>query len=266
MTQYSWATCPEAVREQIVLLQDHLLNVLEGNLIGLYLHGSLAFGSFNPVRSDIDLLVVTARGMELEEKRRVVELLLHTSLTPQPIEISFLVEPAIYAFQHPLPFDLHYSEDWRESFHQQLSNDEWLHWNDFTRRDHDLAAHVTVTLARGVYLYGKPIREALPAVAQEFYIESIVRDFEDALQNIARMPVYFVLNSCRIYAYLRSGDILSKDEGASWALRNLSATYSGLIEQAQENYRSDGSERPFNSSDLDQFAIYIQEQIQNVLS
>ena len=266
MTQYSWATCPEAVHEQLSLLQDRLLNTLEGNLVGLYLHGSLAFGCFNPGRSDIDLLAVTARPMMLEEKRRAVQLLLHSSLTPQPIEISFLVESAINTFQHPLPFDLHYSEDWRERFHQQLADDEWLHWNDFTRRDHDLATHITVTLARGVCLNGKPIRETLPAVPQEYYIESIVRDFEDALQNIARMPVYFVLNACRIYAYLRDGNILSKDEGGSWGLRTLPATCHGVIEQARESYRGDRLDRPFNSADLDYFAIYIQEQIQNVLS
>ena len=266
MTQYSWATCPEAVREQLSLLQDRLQNTLEGNLVGLYLHGSLAFGCFNPERSDIDLLAVTARAMTLEEKRRVVQLLLHSSLTPQPIEISFLVESAIHTFQHPLPFDLHYSEDWRESLHQQLSDDEWLHWNDFTRRDHDLATHITVTLARGVHLFGKPIRETLPAVPQEYYIESIVRDFEEALQNIARMPVYFVLNACRIYAYLHDGNILSKDEGGSWGLRTLPATYHGVIEQAQESYRGDRLDRPFNSTDLDHFAIYMQEQIQNLLS
>ncbi len=266
MTQYSWATCPEAVREQISLLQDHLLDTLEGNLVDLYLHGSLAFGCFNPIRSDIDLLAVTARAMTLEEKRRVAELLLHSSLTPQPIEISFLVESAIHTFQHPLPFDLHYSEDWRERLHQQLSDDEWLHWNDFTRRDHDLATHITVTLARGVCLHGKPARETLPAVPQEYYIESIVRDFEDALQNIARAPIYFVLNACRVYAYLRNGNILSKDEGGSWALRTLPAPYHGVIEQARESYRGDRSPRFFNSADLDHFALYMQEQIQNMLS
>jgi predicted nucleotidyltransferase len=266
MTQYSWATWPEAVREQIALLQDHLLNTLDGILIGLYLHGSLAFGCFNPDRSDIDLLAVTARAMTLEEKRRVVELLLHTSLAPQPIEISFLVEPAIHTSQHPLPFDLHYSEDWRERLHQELSDDEWLHWNDFTRRDHDLATHIIVTLARGVTLYGKPMRETLPAVPQEYYIESIVRDFEDALQHITRIPVHFVLNACRVYAYLREGNVLSKDEGGDWALRTLPDTYHGLIEQALEIYRGDRPDRPFNSADLDRFAIYMQEQIQNVLS
>ncbi len=266
MTQYSWATSPAAVEEQVTLLRDHLLTILDGVLVGLYLHGSLAFGCFNPEWSDIDLLVVTARGMTLEEKRHVVELLLRSSMAPHPIEISFLVESAIHTFQHPLSYDLHYSEAWRERYHQQLANEEWLHWNDFVRKDYDLAVHITVTLARGIDLYGKPIRATLPVIPSQYYIEAIMRDFRDAGNNIAGNPIYFVLNACRVYAYLREGNIFSKDEGGSWGLRALPDTYHGLVTQALEIYRGKRANHPFNSADLDRFASYMQEQVQSFLN
>jgi hypothetical protein len=49
--------------------------------------------------------------MSIATKRRVVELLLLSSLAPNPIEISsFLVESQMHPFQQPLPYDLHYSE------------------------------------------------------------------------------------------------------------------------------------------------------------
>src|ERR1700682_1826489 len=100
MSQYSWATRPQSVRTQInnliATLQDTLLN----NLVGVYLHGSLAMGCFNPQRSDIDLLVVTHNDMAVETKRDIVQYLLTCSLSPCPIEISFLVQKDIHPFQH----------------------------------------------------------------------------------------------------------------------------------------------------------------------
>ena len=32
--------------------------ILKENLVGIYLHGSLAMGCFNPQKSDIDLIIV----------------------------------------------------------------------------------------------------------------------------------------------------------------------------------------------------------------
>src|SRR4030042_6962221 len=40
--------------------------VLDNYFIGLYLHGSLATGDFDPGRSDIDFLVVTTRELPLK--------------------------------------------------------------------------------------------------------------------------------------------------------------------------------------------------------
>ena len=37
-------------------------NILQDNLIGIYLHGSLAMGCFNEKKSDIDLLVVVKQS------------------------------------------------------------------------------------------------------------------------------------------------------------------------------------------------------------
>ena len=97
------------VHRQINNLLAAFEQALDENLIGIYLHGSLAMGCFNPVRSDIDLLVVIQHGMSVETKRDIVQTLLASSLSPAPIEISFLVEQDIHPFHHPLPFDLHYS-------------------------------------------------------------------------------------------------------------------------------------------------------------
>ena len=157
MTQYSWATCPDPVRTQINNLVATFQRMLSSNLVGIYLHGSMAMGCFNPQRSDIDLLVVTRIGMTVETKRNVAQYLLTHSLSPSPIEISFLVQKDIHPFRHPLPYDLHYSESWRERYMQAIEDETWRTWNDEQKYDNDLATHITVTRARGICLNGEPI-------------------------------------------------------------------------------------------------------------
>src|ERR1700694_385121 len=94
MSQYGWDNCPYMTRKQGATLRGCILYLLSDNLIGIYLHGSLAMGCFNPRRSDIDLIVVTRRGITPEVKRRLVALLLNNSapyepsVAMRPVEIS----------------------------------------------------------------------------------------------------------------------------------------------------------------------------------
>lgn len=261
MSQYSWYTCPESIRTQINNLLATFKQMLDENLIGIYLHGSLAMGCFNLTRSDIDLLIIIQHGMTVETKRDIVQVLLACSLSPSPVEISFLVQQDIHPFQHPLPFDLHYSESWRERYTQVLANGTWRTWNDEEKRDPDLAVHITVTCARGICLHGKPILEVLPPVPPTFYAESIVGDFNDALAQYQHMPVYFTLNACRVLAYLLEGHIFSKDEGGTWSLQMLPTAMHGVITQALDIYRGNMADAPFEETALMRFAQYMQQNI-----
>jgi len=46
------------------------------NLVGIYLHGSLAMGCFNPGKSDVDLLVVVKEKMEVSSLKRIASKIL----------------------------------------------------------------------------------------------------------------------------------------------------------------------------------------------
>lgn len=265
MSQYSWATCPQAVEAQVTLFRQQLETILGTNILGLYLHGSLAMGSFNPNSSDIDLLVVTAQSMTIETKRRIIELLLHMSMSPCPIEISLLIEQQIRPFRQPLPYDLHYSESWREHYRNDLANGQWITWNDAQKTDVDLAVHLSVVLHRGICLFGRPIKEVFPVVPSEDYIVSILEDFKEAQDKKTGMPVYFTLNACRIYAYLHDNTILSKDEGGTWALRVLPQEYHPLVKRALDIYRGNRQDGRFDETTLDGFAAYMAGRIYGLI-
>jgi streptomycin 3"-adenylyltransferase len=236
---------PATAQTQLDELVSALQPQLADNLVGVYLHGSLAMGCFNPQSSDIDLLVAIQHSLDPQAKRRVAELLLDQSNAPHPLEISFLTQANLRPWRHPTPFDFHYSETWRQRYEQELANGDRWRWSEEPSTDSDLAAHIMITNHRGICLYGAPIPQAFPSVPEKDYVDSIVGDFRWAVEGerLVANPVYFVLNACRVYAYLLERRIYSKEEGAVWALEQpgiLSEQWPPIVSQALTVYRRAG--------------------------
>ncbi len=266
MAQYGWSNCPAAIRQQVEGLTTELGAILGASMVGVYLHGSLAMRCFNPERSDIDLLVVTRESMETGMKRAAGEALLRRSNAPRPIEISFLAHADLHPWQYPTPFDLHFGEGWRDLFNHLLRTDEWNEWSNVERRDPDLAAHITITNARGECIHGLPIREVFPMVPPVDYIASILYDVDEAPGLIKDNAVYAVLNLCRVRHYLHDGAICSKDEAGAWAERVLDAPHAHIVAKALVAYRETGGGIDVAPDSLRRFAAYMLDHIHRTLS
>ena len=218
------------VREHIEAAARGFQEILGLGLTGVYLHGSLAAGAFDRARSDIDLLVVLKSGLSEDERRRLAQLL--TSLSgrrpiPEDIEMSVILEDDARDFRHPLPFEFHNSAGEMGA----ILSGEQTSWAG--RTDRDLAAHCTVTRAKGVTLVGKPIREVFGPVPHEDYLDAILHDLDGILEsdNILEDPYYSVLNICRVFQVLEEGEgsVPTKLQGAEWARAHLPAQFSPVI-------------------------------------
>jgi hypothetical protein len=229
-------------------LAKDLAAILDDDLVGVYLHGSGATNCFNPDRSDIDLLVVAQETLPPEQRRAVAELLLASSGTPYPVELTLLTPRQLRPWRHPTPFEFHYSESWRQSLTQQLAAGK-LSSHPLT--DPDLAAHITVLRARGRVLVGAPIGEVFPEVPAADFRQVILADLDWIGHHST--TIYGVLNTCRILAYLDGQGLLSKTEGADWALDNLPATYRATISKARSAYHH-GSDEPCSPQEVQAFA------------
>jgi len=264
MSQYSWPDCPPDVRRQVDRLTAGLQTCLADNLAGVYLHGSLAMACFNPARSDVDLLVVARQAMPVEAKCDLARLLLAVSRCPGPIELSCLSRADLVPWRYPTPFDFHYSELWRDVTVRDLAGGGWRAWNAVRRDDEDLAAHITVACRRGVCLYGPPAAEVFPAVPRRDFLASVLSDVlspEFGLDAVAKNPVYVVLNACRTLAYLRSGEILSKDEGGVWALSALPGRFRPTLAAALAAYRDSSGDSGFSKEAAAEFAAYMRGEL-----
>jgi streptomycin 3"-adenylyltransferase len=264
MTQHGWSDCPADLRRQVGRLLAGFQAVLGENLLGVYLHGSLAMGCFNPLRSDLDLLAVTAEPMAAAARRDLAEFLLAVSRQPAPVEISFLTRDDLDPWRFPTPYDFHYGEDWRPDVTAALATGDWTRWDAQPRCDPDLAGHITVTRQRGICLAGLPISVAFPAVPPADYQASILADVLDAHFGLASdlsHPVYVILNACRTLAFLRTRQVMSKDEGGVWALAALPEPLRPGAAALLDAYRRRGDEGELSPETIAQLADHLRREI-----
>lgn len=261
MSQYDWDTCPQASKTQVQLFTNTVAQLLADTIIGIYLHGSLAMGCFNPEHSDLDFLVITRQPMPVDTKRQLAEFLLISSRAPHPIEISVVVQNDLVPWQYPTPFDFHYSEMWRERIQHDLQHGRWQHWNAQRHNDPDLAAHITIINHYGLCLYGAPIAQVFPEVPKADYLASILADAKEALATIVDAPVYAILNTCRVYAFMREGRVYSKQAGGDWALNGVPEDVRPPIALALEMYATGQPHTAFDPVHTAKFIAYMHEQV-----
>ncbi len=223
--------------EQLMqIIKDRYHTILQENLLGIYLHGSLAAGCFQWECSDIDFLVVVHRPLALEKKTALVETLhaLSPEAPPAGFEMSVILERYCRAIPFPIPYELHYSNALKQDYEQDPQG--------FCQRMHgedpDLTAHILNLHAHGAAIHGPGISRVFDQVKREDALRAIRFDAEDAESKLHENPVYYVLNLARAVAYCREGLALSKKEGGEWALRNMPTEHQRVIQAALNAYES----------------------------
>jgi Nucleotidyltransferase domain. len=250
MPLYSWAECPQETKNQIASLKDGLIKRLGSNLAGLYVHGSLALNSFNPANSDIDVIVLVQEKLDLDTRFALVEELLQLSLSPSPIEISFITRSAIEPWQHPAPFELHCSEFWRERYEERIAAGDRSFWSE-TPTDGDLACHLTLVRRSGIHIFGLSIEEAIPEVPEEDFLSSILSDVTYSVNALHTNAVYGILTLCRVLSYLVTGEIMSKREAGLWGITRIPENLRYIVNSAVEVYEGSRQEMvSISDSDL----------------
>lgn len=207
--------------------------ILGSKLLGIYVHGSIAFDCFRWEQSDIDFLVVVRQPLlQAEKEALIAELLkLNDQAPPKGFEMSVILASVCRPFIYPTPYELHFSNSYLQDFREDLSTQ----CRKLQGTDRDLAAHITVTGAVGFPLCGPPVSEVFAPVSREAYIDSLLYDIENAETDIVNNPVYFVLNLCRVLAYLEDGKILSKKQGGEWGAARF-PRHAALIRAALTHY------------------------------
>ena len=209
-------------------------SILKDNLVGIYLHGSLVMGCFNPLKSDIDLIIVVDHPLSDPVKRAYMDMVVGCSARApgKGIEMSVVLREVCNPFVYPTPFELHFSVgclDW-------YKKDPEDYIRKMNGTDKDLAAHFTIIGKRGRCLFGTPVQDMFAEVPAGCYMDALWYDIEGAAGEIAENTMYLTLNLARALAYKEEGLVLSKKEGGDWAISHLPSEYHSLISDALREY------------------------------
>jgi len=251
------------LRQYLIRIAATLGDVLGDQLTGLYVHGSLATGAYHRDRSDLNLIGVVSRKLSAAQRAAVARTLVALS-DARPvlgdIEVGVVQERYARAFEHPAPYEVHYSS----ALHEPIRHSRV----DFERDEVsvDLAVQMVETRDRGVTLVGPPPGSLFGAVPWHAYINALEADFNRVRPLLMEKPVYAILNASRILHGTtgKTMSVLNKDEAAVWALQTAPRMYHSVINDALQIYRGTKSadDVVFEERDIIALREYVRERSQ----
>ncbi|MEU2056608.1 aminoglycoside adenylyltransferase family protein [Streptomyces bungoensis] len=213
--------------QKIVELTD---GVLGGEVIGTYLHGSAVLGGLRPA-SDVDVLVVSRRRMDEEERRALVGGLLGISGSrnnARPVELTVVVQSEVRPWRYPPVGDFLYGEWLRAEYEAgKVPQPE---------QAPDLALLLSMALTGDHPLAGPRPARVLDPVPHTDLVRASAAGIPGLLDGLDGDTRNAVLTFARIWATLATGRILPKDTAADWAVGRLPPEHRPVLEHARHLY------------------------------
>jgi hypothetical protein len=223
------ATSDPGINAVLHLLLTSVQAALGDRFVGMYLHGSLASGDFDPQRSDIDFVVVTAGTLP----DAIIPALaaLHTRLIDSgkrwalKLEGTYFPQQVLRRYQ---PSDALYPSLNEGSFYMGRHGSDWVIQSHILRE-------------QGIVLAGPNPRSLIDPVAPDDLRRAMRELLHDwwapMLHDTTRLrsseyQAYAILTMCRALYTLETGTVASKPVAARWAQAALDARRAALIERA----------------------------------
>ena len=218
------ASFPLDIRQLIASFRIELIKILEHNLIGIYLFGSIAFPGFEPRSGDIDFYVLLRHPLTPIQKKTLDTM--HRTLSSRfrfgkALDGFYITLPK--ASKRSMPTRLIFAANGR--LHKNGRDDAWaLH------RQH---------LRRGacIVLYGPKPKTIVPSPSWDEIERALNIEISFAKKVIDKYPFWTVLSLCRlVYSFENRQVVVSKIQAAKWALRKLPNHWRTLIQSALRVY------------------------------
>lgn len=195
--------------------------VLGEELVGVYIHGSLALGGFRPGQSDVDFLVATERDLPSETVEELGAL--HVKLGDR-LDGSYLPLAVFRRFDPERVMHPHI-----EARGGRLIVDH---------HGGETSIYRYVLRKCGVTLYGPPPQTLIDPVGADQLrqgVRDLVGDWTVDGEPLFAEPWYrryMVYTMCRVRYTLASGEVTSKPAAAEWALGRVEPSWHELIRRA----------------------------------
>lgn len=226
------------IRKYLIRVAAELGDALQEALAGIYVHGSLATGTFYRDSSDLDVLVLVDRPLEpgaLATLRRTLRALDAEKPVDGPLEVTILQKRHALNYEHPLIPE--------------------LQWNSTPDAIPSQLMHVK---QRGVRLTGPPSQDAVGLIPWHAVIASVMEHFEASERRIDDAPASVVLGACRTLYDVTAAvlTVVDKFAAAEWAIANVPDRFHALIRAAAEEKRT-GARGVFKRAAVEDFRAYV---------
>ncbi len=224
-------------RAQLTSISSLVHGVLGTDAVGAYLHGSTGAGRRMPT-SDTDVLVVTRRPMELDQRRALVDGLLAMSGraartgAARPVELTVVVQRDVQPWRRSPIEDFLYGE-WERAAYERGSLPA-------RRRNDDLAVLITMALDADCPLFGPPPSALLDRPPVPDLIAACVGGIPSLLADLASDTRNVLLTLARILVTVETGRLVPKDTAADLALPRLDPTCRAILQRARDAFLGPG--------------------------
>lgn len=218
-------------------LTNQVKEIIGDNLVGIYLHGSLALGDFDPATSDIDFMVVVNNSLDDQTVEKIKQM--HQSLIEgenewgKKLEGSYLTVEQLKSAEPPFDPRPYINE---KNFYSAADYGyEWV-------------LEKYVVREKGVVLSGPDPKEIIDRVEVDEVIAAVKIMFAEnwlpILTNSKKLETewyqpYTILTLCRMMYTVEKGKIGSKREAAEWAIKNFGDRWGDLVDLARNWRRGD---------------------------
>lgn len=200
-------------------LRDGLITLLGPNLIGLYVHGSLASGGFKSGRSDIDFLALIDTPLTPDHMTALGAFFQDMAATDRPwgsrLEGPFMTRAELRRYD---PAHIYFpSVRVEEAFGVHGNGVDWVIQRHILRE-------------QAIILHGPPLHDHIDPIPQAALIQAVREVLGDWWTQQYHNPtvirdreyqVFAVQSMCRALYALRTGQMGSKQEAVTWALGAL---------------------------------------------
>jgi len=236
---------------------------LDNQLIGVYLHGSIALNAFMPESSDIDILAVVEDSLDIPTKLAIAKDIIEIDDKPCPLEMSAVRLRDVKPWKTPGNCVFHYSVLWRDSYLERLSNPNikcYVVDNEFP--DADVTSYIKLIYQCGIVLYGRKVKEVFSDISDEDFWKAISNDIDN--YNFSDYgPRYLASNVLilgRILSYKETKRILSKYDAGLWMINRVPDDLKYLLKLAMKIWY-EGKQYELPEEDLERLRKYLIDEI-----
>lgn len=253
---------PKDLSDLLRAMSTDFPEILRGNLVGVYLWGSLTYDAFDEMCSDVDCVVVSARDLDDREFCELDEWFKkkgEQSRWVKRIDMRFVIEHEFLDKVSRCCGFYHYT-------------------GKLVRHGSDGNPIIWINIAHsGVTLWGKDAKLIAPHVSRQYLNEALLLELDylkddlnsntgDRSDKAFIHNAYAVLTACRILYTAYHRKLVSKDQAYEWAMETVPPMWCSVIRAARENrLKNSGATTPELEHDAMRFVGFVAEEVKRIL-